>query len=242
MRMKWLWGALSAAVLASCATEDSVIMPDRLRAAMRQQATAVLFTDDVGEIRYVWGRFNTPGLNRTDRSVRYGDDWDAGPVITAVHSEELARLGFQAKSIYGILANRDVSNLTAPGHEDRAKNYEYTPLVTPEFAEPLIQRGQRYLFWVTWSGLQYFHPTLPTTPVEQISSSYWLFDLNTRSLVWSGGLADIRDSSFKYADAAAQLEGDQFAGFKRLVESRYRLAYRSEEDSVPWLLGLVRKK
>jgi hypothetical protein len=27
---------------------------------MRQQATVVLFTDDVGEIRYVWGRFNTP--------------------------------------------------------------------------------------------------------------------------------------------------------------------------------------
>jgi hypothetical protein len=40
-----------------------VVLPQTLRTAMRQQATAVLFTDDVGTIRYIAGRFNSPGFN-----------------------------------------------------------------------------------------------------------------------------------------------------------------------------------
>jgi hypothetical protein len=215
------------------------VLPENLRAAIRQNATTVLFTDDVGEIRYIWGRFNTPAGNHVDRIARYDGAWDAGPDLTAVHAAELAKLGFQAKSMYEILAPSEVSALTAVGREARGKNYEIIPVVTPALSEALTQNGQRYLFWVTWSGLQYFHPTLPLTCVEQIHSSYWLFDLRTRALIWSGGLADIRDSSFKYADAAAQLEADEFAGLKRLAADRYRLAYRPEDDSVPWLLGLV---
>ena len=240
--MRWVLGVLLASCAVGCATESSVVLPENLRVAMRQDATAVLFTDDVGRIRYVWGRFNTPGGNQVDRVARYDGTWDAGRALTAVHAAELAKLGFQAKSTYEILAASEIAALTAVGREARGKNYEVVPVVTPALGEALAQRGQRYLFWVTWSGLQYFHPTLPVTCVEEINSSYWLFDLRTRTLLWSGGLADIHNSSFKYADAAAQLEADQFAGFKRLAENRYRLAYRPEEDSVPWLLGLLSKQ
>jgi hypothetical protein len=209
-----------------------------LRTAIQQQAVAVLFTDDVGEIRYISGRFNTTGVNRPDHAVGYDDVWDAGPTITAVHSQELAKLGIRAKSVYEMLEPGEIGHLTTPGRENRAKNYENVPLVTSELAQELHRKGQRYLLWVTWSGLQYFHTVLPTVPVEQISSSYWLFDLDTQSLLWSGGLADIRDSGFKYSDVSIQLEGGEFRGFKRLVEDRYRLAYRPGDDSVPWLLGL----
>ena len=73
--MKWLTALLGAALLAGCATEASVLLPDNLRAAIQQQAVAVLFTDDVGEIRYVSGRFNTMGVNRPDYAARYGDVW-----------------------------------------------------------------------------------------------------------------------------------------------------------------------
>jgi hypothetical protein len=163
-----------------------------LRTAIQQQAVAVLFTDDVGEIRYISGRFNTTGVNRPDHAVGYDDVWDAGPTITAVHSQELAKLGIRAKSVYEMLEPGEIGHLTTPGRENRAKNYENVPLVTSELAQELHRKGQRYLLWVTWSGLQYFHTVLPTVPVEQISSSYWLFDLDTQSLLWSGGLADIR--------------------------------------------------
>jgi hypothetical protein len=240
--MKVLTTLTCIVLLAGCATEASGILPEPMRVAMQQQATAVLFTDDVGEIRYVWGLFNAPSVNRPDHAVRYKDSWDAGPTITAVHSQELAKLGMQTKSVYELVDSLDVARLTTAGRDNRGKNYEIEPLVSPALAQALIEKGQRYLFWVTWSGLRYFHTGLPTTPVEQISSSYWLFDLNTRMLIWSGGLADIRDSSFKYSEAKAQLEDNGFAGFKRLVEHRYRMAYQPGEDSVPWLLGLAGKK
>jgi hypothetical protein len=110
--------------------------------------------------------------------------------------------------------------------------------VTLELAQALTARNQRYQFWVTWSGLQFIFPRLPLNGVEQISSSYWLFDLETRSLQWSGSLADIRDSSFKYDDAKPQFEDNRFDGLKRTVTQRYRQAYRAEDDTVPWLLGL----
>jgi hypothetical protein len=240
--MNWVFGILATLCVAGCATESSVMLPENLRAAMRQDATAVLFTDDVGQISYIWGRFNTPGTNRLDRIARYDGTWDPGPDVTAIHAAELAKLGFQAKSVYEILEPTGITALTAAGRENRGKDYEVIPIVSPTLSEALIQKGQRYLFWVTWSGLQYFHPTLPVTCTEEINSSYWLFDLRTRALVWSGGLADIRDSTFKYADATAGLEANDFAGFKRLAEERYRLAYRQEQDSVPWLLGLVSKR
>jgi hypothetical protein len=240
--MKFLWVVLSAVPLAGCATESSVLMPEALRMAVRQKATSVLFTDDVGSIRFIWGRFNAPDFTRPVETVRYGDSWDAGPALTAVHTEELAKLGFRVTSTYTLVGEREVSELTATGRENRGKNYEIIPVLSPALASALQSQGQQYLFWVTWSGLQYFHIPLPIRGVEQINSSYWLFDLSTRSLVWSGGLADIRDSNFNYADAEVQLKRDQFAVFKRLVEERYRLAYRPEEDSVPWLLGLVRQK
>lgn len=239
--MKWLLGAIGVALLGGCATEESIVMPETFRSAMRQQPTAVLFTDDVGEIRYIWGRHNTVGANRPDRTAPYQDQWDAGPAITAVHAQELTKLGFQTKSIYEVLTARDASDFTSTGREQRARNYENVPILTRELRDALLSRGERYLFWVTWSGLEYFHVVLPLTPEELIASSYWLFDLNTGSLVWSGGLWDLRDSNFKYAAAPAQLEADHFAGLAQLVEHRYRLAYRPEEDSVPWLLGLVRK-
>ena len=241
-RLDWLSCVLGAVLLAGCATESSVVMPEALRTAMRQKATTVLFTDDVGAIRFIWGRFNAPDITRPIEWVRYDDQWDAGPAVAAVHADELAKLGFQAKSIYAILGDSKVSSLTAPGRENRGKNYEITPVLTPELASALQSQGQQYLIWVTWSGLEYFHTILPFQPVEQINSSYWVFDLNTRALIWSGGLADIRDSGFKYAEATRQLEADQFAGLRRLVVERYRMAYRREDDTVPWLLGLLNPK
>lgn len=232
----------AAIFLTSCATESSVVMPGQLRTAMRQDATAVLFTDDVGVIRFIGGWYNVPASWRPDDSVRYSGQWDAGPALTAIHANELSKLGFHASSIYEILPASTVSSLTAPGRDTRGKNYENMPVLSPDLASALQAKGQRYLFWVTWSGLEYFHTTLPTKPVEQINSSYWLFDLNSRTLVWSGGLADIRDSTLKYPEATNQLEADDFAGFKRLVAERYRMAYQHEEDSVPWLLGLLAPK
>jgi hypothetical protein len=216
-------------------------MPEALTTAMREKPTVVLFTDDVGSIRFISGRFNAPGFALPGQTIPYGDSWNASPPVTAVHTQELGKLGFRVTSAYTLLGERGVSDLTATGRVDRGKNYEIIPVVTPALASALQSQGQQFLFWVTWSGLEYFH-TPVGQPVEQINSSYWLFDLSTRSLVWSGGLADIRDSSFKYAEAEKQLEGDQFAALKRLVEERYHLAYRPEEDSVPWLLGLVRTK
>lgn len=218
------------------------MMPEALGTAMRQNATAVLFTDDVGAIRFIWGRFNAPDLTRPIDWVRYGDQWDAGPAVTSVHADELAKLGFQAKSIYSVLGASDVSGLTVPGRESRGKNYEIIPVVTLELASALQSQGQRYLFWVTWSGLEYFHTILPFQPVEQINSSYWVFDLTTRTLIWSGGLTDIRYSGFKYEEATQRLEADQLAGLRRLVLERYRMAYRRDDDTVPWLLGLVNRK
>lgn len=241
-RANWLSGAAGAIFLAGCATESSVVMPEALRTAMRQNATTVLFTDDIGAIRFIWGRFNAPDLTRPIDRVRYDDQWDAGPAITTVHADELAKLGFHAKSIYVVLTGSEVSSLTAPGRENRAKNYEVIPVLTPELASALQSQGQRYLFWVTWSGLEYFHTVLPFQPVEQINSSYWLFDLSTRGLIWSGGLADTRDSGFKYEEAAQQLEAEHFSGLRRLVVERYRMAYLREDDTVPWLLGLLNRK
>src|SRR2546430_14862048 len=116
------------------------------------------------------------------------------------HADELAKLGFQAKSISAILGDSKVSSLTAPGREHRGKNYEITPVVTPELASALQSQGQQYLIWVTWSGLEYFHTILPFQPVEQINSSYWVFDLNTRALIWSGGVVEITKNGYWYAE------------------------------------------
>jgi hypothetical protein len=226
-------------VLAGCATEADVVMPGNLRTEMRQQSTAVVFTDDVREVRFTWGRFNTPGLNRPDSFLPYDGELNIDPILSAVHAEELGKLGIHTTSVYDLLEGSTVERLTLPGRENRSKNYEMTPFVSPDLATALINKGQRYLLWVTWSGLRYFHTVLSTTPVEQISSSYWLFDLQARSLLWSGSLVDIRDSDFKNSEAKARLEDGHFAGLERLVENRYRLAYQDKDDSVPWLLGLV---
>src|ERR1700719_444501 len=107
--MKLLCVVLSTVLLAGCATESSVVMPEALRTAMRQRPTAVLFTDDVGAIRFIWGRFNVPEFTRPVETVRYGDLWDAGPAVTAVHTQELAKLGFQVTSTYTLLGERGVS-------------------------------------------------------------------------------------------------------------------------------------
>lgn len=147
--MRFLFGVLLGSWLAGCATETSVVMPENLRVGMRQDATAVLFTDDVGQIRYIFGRFNTPGGNHVDRAARYDGTWDAGQALTALHAAGLTKLGFQTKSIYDMLAPSEISALTAVGRESRGKNYETIPVVTAELSDALLQKGQRYLFWVT---------------------------------------------------------------------------------------------
>jgi hypothetical protein len=199
----------------------------------------VLFTDDPARIFYRVGFSNIPNYEYPgSKESSYRDIWNAGPEVTAIHAQELSKWGLQTKSIYELLSGSEVAALTGPGSENRAKNYQMEPQVTLELAQALTARNQRYLFWVTWSGLQFIFPRLPLNGVEQISSSYWLFDLETRSLLWSGSLADIRDSSFKYDDAKPQFEDNRFDGLKRIVTQRYRQAYRAEDDTVPWLLGL----
>jgi hypothetical protein len=189
-------------------------MPDSLRASMRTTPTAVLFTDDVGSIRMIAGHFNLPGAARAGETLRYSDAWDTRPTLTTVHTEELARLGFTVTSTYTLIGAQTVAALTRAGRDDRAMNYEVVPVVTSALASALEEHGQRFLFWVTWSGLDYFYVSAGPS-VEQINSSYWLFDLSTGKLVWSSGLADVRDSRFKGADATAQLGRDQFAVFFR---------------------------
>ena len=217
------------------------MLPEAWRQAMRASPTAVLFTDDVESIRLRVGKFNMPALTGPAETLRYGDVWNAGPQITAVHAEELAKLGFKATSVYKLVDDEPVPSLTAQGRENRARSYEIIPVVTPALASALQAKGQRLLLWVTWSGLEIFH-TPASTPVEQINSSYWLFDIATQRLLWSGGLADTRDSDLKASEVTQKLEADQFAAIRRIVVEHYRLAYRHEEDTVPWLLGTLGAK
>src|SRR5258708_39742327 len=155
--MKGLCGVIGVALVAGCATESSVVLPEALRASMRDSPTAVLFTDDVGVIRFRVGSVNMPGLVGPYDTIQYGDAWDAGPSVTAVHAHELAKLGFTVASAYSLVGEQALPPLTAVGRENRAKNYEIIPVVTPDLASALQARGQRLLFCVTWSGLHVCH-------------------------------------------------------------------------------------
>ena len=143
--MKWQCCAIVLGLLGGCANQEAAVMPESWRSALQQQPTAVLFTDDVGEIRYTWGRTNTPEANRRDHAVRYQDQWDAGPDITAVHADQLAQLGLQARSVYALLTAREVADYTSTGREERARHYLNPPILTPELREALLGKGERYL-------------------------------------------------------------------------------------------------
>ena len=246
MLHRWVAVMLTCVLMTGCATEASVVLQNPLRSTVRQQPIAVLFTDDVGRIRYYVTTVRPTGLRplsaeigpQPDRFAVYEGAWQAGPALTAIHTDELHKRGVAARSVYDLLGADATARLTAAGRDSRGRNYEIPPQLTPELAEALTMHGERYLLWVTWSGLNYVAGVLNTAPEEHINSSYWLFDLESRALVWHGGLADTRDSGFHYADATTNLEDNQFAGFRRLAERWGHQTYEGNDDSVPWLLGL----
>jgi hypothetical protein len=98
--MRVLMGCVLALLLTACAARP---MSPEVITQLKQGKNAVLFHDDIGEIRYIEDKYLVLGVAKVASSGTYTGVWDPNPDLSALHAEQLSGLGLQAQSAYQLL-------------------------------------------------------------------------------------------------------------------------------------------
>ena len=249
--MKALMAFLVAFVLGGCASLPKPLTAD-VASKIKQGNTAVLFYDDMGEIKYLEDKYYVLGVAQVASNSAYGGIWSSNPELSQLHTEQFSKLGLKTQSAYALLSSSDIENNSAA---DRAL-YTFKPpekskvkpaaspgqaALTPQLRDALLAQGQDSLIWVAWSGFTLHLQTLGLPAVEKMNTCFWVFDLKENRLLWNGTFFTFENTSIGGRTGKEFLEANDLSGLKSEVAARMRDYYQPEKrknNDVGLLMGL----
>jgi hypothetical protein len=233
-------GCLFALLLTACAASKPMT-PD-VTSRLKQGNTAVLFHDDISEIKYVGDQYFVLGVAQVASNATYSGLWNPNPELSRLHAEGLAGLGLKAQSAYDLLSAAQIEQSITAERElytlkprDESKPEAEAPSpdappISPKLRDALIDKGQDTLVWVAWSGFQLHLQTLGLPPREEYTTGFWFFDLRTNQLLWRGAVLTNEKTSIPDGKTGKEfLESNGLAGLKAESAARVKDSYRADQ-------------
>jgi len=233
-------------LLAGCATVPKLSAGDADR--MQAGRSTVLFVDDVEQINYLQDKYYVLAVTQEGSTSVYKGIWNSSDTLSAVNADEFSKLGLKATSAYKLFSEPDLARLT---QEDR---YRFTmrpkppatggttpqaQSVTPQLRQALLDKGQDYLIWASWSGYTLHIQTLGLPTNEQFLLRYWVFDLKQNRLLGGGDVGWLHKVDLAGQTGKDFLEKDNLAGFRSQVEKQIRARFTDPPNAtVGKILGL----
>jgi hypothetical protein len=231
-------GSLMALALGGRASTPQPLTADVV-SKIKQGNTAVLFHDDIGEIKYLEDQCYILAVAQIASNVVYADVWSSNSELSQLHAEQFSNLGLKAQSAYTLLPSSHIEENSAT---DRArytlkrpeksndKSAKSSALVrpvalTPQLRDALLAQGQDSVIWVAWSGLTLHLQTFCLPAVEKMQAAFWIFDLQEDRLLWNGTFSTWEHTSVGDRTGKEFLESNNLSGLKSEVAARMRDYY-----------------
>jgi hypothetical protein len=183
--------ALGLAMLsAGCVTSSPLTQADVQ--TVKNSPTAVLFSDENGQIDYIEDHYYVLAVTQTASNSIYSGVWDSGKAMSTVVAEEFGKLGVKTMSVYDLLQGQDVAALKGsagakfafgPDRATPKKEGTVGPAVSPELRDALTASGHNYLIWSTWSGPLVHIQTLGLPAVLAFNMSHRVVDLKRNEVI-----------------------------------------------------------
>ena len=219
-----LWGIL----LSGCASVPP--MPTDAAGNIKNSKSVVSFFDVTERINYIEDVYLVLGVAQVTSNSVYSGIWNSNKDLSAVHSEELSKIGVRASSLYDVLSDKEISEITAIQKEMLTLNspgVDKSELkLNPRYRDILLNKGFNHLFWLTWSGYTLHIKTLGLPTRGSFGTTYWIFDLNSNKLIWSGSFYTTEKVLIVGVTGKEFIEKGNLAGLKsevtRMTKERYK--------------------
>jgi len=218
---------LGVALLSACVTPP--MSPESAR-TLKSGKSAVAFYDVTERINYIEDVYLVLGVAQVASESVYSGIWNSNKDLSAMHAEELAKIGVRVRSVYDALSEAEISGFTAMQKELYALNTSGQDTsaiqLKPLHRDLLLQKGFDYLFWLNWSGYTLHIKTLGLPSLETSNTEYWIFDLKKNSLLWHGTIRATDRLRIK-GKGKVFLEKDDLSGLKTEVTKLTKEIYKS---------------
>lgn len=216
---------LGAAMLSACVTAP--MSPESAR-TLKSGKSAVAFYDVAERVNYIEDVYLVLGVAQVASESVYSGIWNSNKDLSALHAEELTKIGVQARSIYEALSEAEIAEFTAMQKGFYALNARQDSSaiqLKPLYRDLLLQKGFDYLFWLNWPGYTLHLKTLGLPAMESSHTEYWIFDLKQNSLLWNGSIRASENLRIK-GKGKMFLENDDLSGLKTEVTKLTRETYK----------------
>jgi hypothetical protein len=238
--MRVLMGCLLALLLTACAATKP--MTSDVTQRLKQGKTAVLFYDDIGEIKYVEDKYLVLAVAQVASNSTYTGVWSPNAELSEQHAAGLNGMGLNAQSAYKSLPAAFIEENSAAERElytlkprDKSKPAPKappagSPAITPKLRDALLEKGHDSLVWVAWTGFQLHLMTLGLSPREEYSTGFWMFDLKSNQLLWNGTVLTMETTTVPDGKTGKEfIESSGLAGLKSESAARVKDNYRSDQ-------------
>ena len=211
--------------------------------AWMQGHSAVYFSDDIQQIRYSKETLYIVAILESSTTGAYGGLWEASKPLSAINSEEFAKLGIDAVSFYDLFPEQDIPQLVAAEKSLYGKEvpqFQTTTRanggVSEDLRAALLAKGRNYLIWVNWSGFQLRQASM-IKPWEQMTLGYRIFDLERNELIANVDVVYMERVMLGDASPKEFLEQNELQRFKADVTQLVRSRFTSKELGTIGLAG-----
>jgi hypothetical protein len=238
--MKFLMAAFAALALSGCAVVSKPLTGSTL-AQLKQGSTAVLFYDDIGEIKYLEDHYVVIAVHQEESKGVYAGVWNSSAELSKLHVEQFAQLGLRTQSAYELLSasyvhdnstvDRALYTLKPKEKSTKASRKPQATrqgALTPQLRDALMAQGQDSLIWIAWDGLTLYLPTLGVSPRQSISARYWVFDLKKNQMLWNGQFYVMEIISIEGMSGKEFLESNNLRGLKSAASALQRSLYEPQ--------------
>lgn len=252
---RYLVSVFVFALMCGCSTIQpiSAVSTNELKSGK----SSVALYDDAERINFLEDKYLVLAVAQVASNSEYQGMWDGSKDISALHATEFSRIGVPAHSIYDNLTESGKAELKAMQKEMHAalvaekvveNRKELSPYLNPQLRQRLLDNGDDYLIWMTWSGYLMHIQTLGLPPTESFVTNYWIHDLKKNQTVWHGSIGFRETIDLKGVNGKAFLEKDNLAGLKAQVATMIAERYKIRSgrgvlnDSVGQIIGIEPKK
>jgi len=240
-------------ILTGCATIPHLTASDADR--VKSGKSVVLFVDNAQQINYLQDKYYVLAVTQEGSTSLYKGIWDSGKDLSALHADEFSKLGLKTRSAYELFSEQDIAHLTQA--EDRPALQQpggSGPLaalasagsaanpgqaISPELRQALLDKGQDYLIWASWSGYTLHIKTLGFPPDEQFVLVYRVFDVRNDKLLGGGSSMYLHRVDLEGQTGKDFLEKNNLAGLRAQVEKHIRERFTAPPNAtIGRILGL----
>jgi len=227
-------------MLSGCATLPHLSSSDADR--VKNGKSVVLFVDDAQQINYLQDKYYVLAVTQEGSTSVYKGIWDSGKDLSALNADEFSKLGLKTRSAYELFSGQDIERLLQEQRDRSTTQPQQQPAgssgpaqasvshaaaaadqtITPQLRQALLDKGQDYLIWATWSGYTLHIQTLGLPPNEQFVLVYRIFDVKKNQLLGGGTSGYLHSVDLEGQTGKDFLEKNNLAGLRSQVEKHIR--------------------